>query len=1219
MRNLRKEDLAAGKALIASGAIGQVFFSEGTYQVEVKEEEQSFWPFLQLLDNGEILDAFCTCDAAEADGACAHLAAALQWIVRGDPLHVRFRESLWNQIAQICVERLGYEARGLPQKEGSYRTPSFTLTPKNPKSRKQLEKIIYDRPIETEETSLKFSNLSNEELALWREGRPTPSLRYELSFWSDLAKWWMQLAEEKDRVRLTFSDEPLPKTLSIDMPALHFKIELDPTLWPRLVPSLQQVDSPLPVHPFSQGKFESITFNREEGTFTLHFNGAASPPPRGGEGIEVGDWLLIPKMGFFPKKESPFFLKTKVEKGEVSSFLTSEGKRIQKYMSGETIHFDRLPIRYELFFEETQTLRVEGYLLRKGDLHPPAHHFGDWAYLPGEGFFPLAGQIFPEAVRTIAKEGISDFVANHRVWLHNFEGFQTHVSGVESHLGYRFDEKGRLLFFTKLEFTEEREDIVDLGEWIFVRGKGFYEKISSRPGAYVKSGMVVAEEAISRFCQDHLGELEGIATFFASRCPLEKSGVIIGFGETGKIEIHPEYFFGEAYKEREVRIYGDFTYVEGEGFAPIPSAARIPEGYKEAKVIDRLAEPYFVSYELEKLTPYILSIDPRLVRPRNLALHLEGLKRDVEAKTGQWILELTYQTDVGETNPHSIWEGLKQGRPYLFSDAGLLFLRETRFNWLSQKTGKSWSKGGSAVRMTTLDLVRLATLEEIVPPSGKGKKATATRDLLHQFLSFEAPSEPDLAGLKSDLRGYQKTGVQWLYFLYTYGLSGLLCDEMGLGKTHQAMALMAAIRNETKGRKPIFLVVCPTSVIYHWEKLIEQFLPGVKPYIFHGIGRKFSTFTSGDYDLLLTSYGIVRTEQKALSNLSFDLAVFDELQVAKNDRSITNQALQTISATMRLGLSGTPIENRLFELKALLDLVIPNYLPSAAAFREHFVGPIEREGDEEKKKLLSRLVRPFLLRRKKSEVLKELPEKIEEIALCDLSDEQRKHYVEIAKAHKEALLSELADPTKPAPIAHIFSLITKLKQVCDHPCLITKEIEQYEEHSSGKWDLFCELLSETHDSGQKLVVFSQYLEMLDIMGRFLRKHQIGFAEIRGSTKDRKEQVEKFENDPKCVVFLGSLQAAGVGIDLTAASVVIHYDRWWNPAKENQATDRVHRMGQKRGVQVFKLVTKGTIEEHIHTLIEKKLHLAKGIIGFDDQDQIKGLDREELISLLRLLP
>src|SRR3990167_3847319 len=215
-------------------------------------------------------------------------------------------------------------------------------------------------------------------------------------------------------------------------------------------------------------------------------------------------------------------------------------------------------------------------------------------------------------------------------------------------------------------------------------------------------------------------------------------------------------------------------------------------------------------------------------------------------------------------------------------------------------------------------------------------------------------------------------------------------------------------------------------------------------------------------------------------------------------------------------------------------------------------------------------------------------------------------------------MQEINDSKKQVPFLHVFTLLNTLKQICDHPCMINKDLKGYAKYQSGKWDLFVELLQEARESGQKLVVFTQFLDMMTIIENYLNDNHIGYASIRGSTSDRKKQLETFREDPKCEVFVASLKAAGTGIDLTAGSVVIHYDRWWNPAKENQATDRVHRIGQNRGVQVFKMVTKGTIEEHIHQLIQKKENLLQGIIGYDDQDQIKHLDRDDLILLFNQL-
>jgi superfamily II DNA or RNA helicase len=1227
MDHLPKEHLEKGKALLFNKKVGFVIFSEGTYQVEVVEGKKTFWPFLQIKDSGELIDGFCTCPSAE-EGSCVHLAAAYLKVGREEPFHLRFRESLWNHIGRVCSERHGYLPKALQQEKNAYVAYSqtgkrlFSISAKTKKGEERLQEFLLDRPLETEENSIKFSNLSQDELNLWREGRPSPHLKYELSFWSDFAKWWMNLQEAGEPYSVEFVEEGIPTRLNAEFPEVAFSFYIDRSYLPELIPTLQTVSSSLAAYPYPNGRIQEISFDRKEGRFHLKFEGSSvekiMPGPKEGA-VVVGDWLYYPKLGFYPKMVDPLLAKHVIAKESVETFLNHHQKLVQKYLKADKIHPYPLEVQYELFFDPKHQLHIYPYVYEKRDLQQMgAHYFGDWVYLPEKGFFQIEQQLFKEASKVLPKEKVSEFVNWHRVWLSAFEGFQPHVSGVESHLGYRVNEKGQLIFFTRLEFTEEKEQIVDLGEWIYLAGKGFYSKVVTRPGAYVQSGMVVDPHAISGFIKEHRGELETIPSFFSNRCPLEKSGLHIGFNEKGEILISPEYFFRPGYFPAKVEIVGEYTYVEGEGFASIPYDCLLPESYKREKVIDKHQEPYFVGYELELLYSHALAIDPKLERPSQMELHLKGLKRDPKSKTGQWILTLSYQTQIGKITPHEVWKAYSEGRPYLFSEAGLLFMRDSRFDWLKEKSKKRWLKQGESLRLNTLEFLRLCGLETLIPPSGKTKQEGATRELLKSFLSFHPPEPIDTTGLLSDLRAYQKTGVDWLWFLYSYGLSGLLCDEMGLGKTHQAMALIAGVKNTLGEKKGKFLVICPTSVIYHWEKLIHDFLPHVRPYIFHGVGRRFEAFSEGEYDLLLTSYGIVRTEKKALCNAHFDLVILDELQVAKNEKSLTHQALRGLSANMRLGLSGTPIENHLMELKALFDLILPGYLPPASTFREMFAHPIEKHHDQEKREMLKRLIRPFMLRRKKSEVLKELPEKIEEIALCDLSQEQQKLYSEVVSAHRDALLKQLRDYSSPPPIAHIFALLSKLKQVCNHPCLINKDFQNYKKYPSGKWELFKELLDEVRDSGQKLVVFTQYLDMLDLFEKYLTEKGIAYAEIRGSTRDRKQEVKRFSEDPNCEVFLGSLQAAGVGIDLIAASVVIHYDRWWNPAKENQATDRVHRMGQKRGVQVFKFVTKETVEEHIHKMIERKLVLSKGVIGFDQHDQVKGFEREELIELLQFL-
>ena len=347
------------------------------------------------------------------------------------------------------------------------------------------------------------------------------------------------------------------------------------------------------------------------------------------------------------------------------------------------------------------------------------------------------------------------------------------------------------------------------------------------------------------------------------------------------------------------------------------------------------------------------------------------------------------------------------------------------------------------------------------------------------------------------------------------------------------------------------------------------------------------------------------------------MAIFDEIQLAKNHLSLLYASLIQIEAPIKIGLTGTPLENHLRELKSLLDIVLPGYMPNDTNYFNMFIKPIEKEESQLAKALLHRLVQPFMLRRKKDDVLLDLPEKIEEISHTDLHPTQRKLYHDVLEQAHETVIRDLKDEGKLIPYIHIFALLSSLKKIANHPALFLKKTDEYKKYHSGKWELFLELLQEALGSEQKVVVFSHFLGMLDIIEAHLKEKGIGYASIRGATIHRREEIERFRTDPQCQVFVASLQAGGLGIDLTSASVVIHYDRWWNAARENQATDRVHRIGQTRGVQVFKLVTLHTVEERIHEMIERKKRRMEEIVGQDDAQVIKTLSRDELIELLRI--
>lgn len=484
---------------------------------------------------------------------------------------------------------------------------------------------------------------------------------------------------------------------------------------------------------------------------------------------------------------------------------------------------------------------------------------------------------------------------------------------------------------------------------------------------------------------------------------------------------------------------------------------------------------------------------------------------------------------------------------------------------------------------------------------------------LQRFVSVQPEKPPTVKGLTAPLRPYQELALHWLWYLHENQLGGLLCDDMGMGKTHEVMAFMLCLR-QAKKKPPPNLVVCPTTVLSHWENKLKTYAPGLKLSVYHGIKRSLPK-SRGKTDVLLTSYGVLLKDMLKLHKRSWNLVAFDETQHLKNAATQSYMAADGLKARMKIGLTGTPLENSITDLKALMDLVMPGYLGGNARFKRRYV--VGEDPDGMMREELHRLIAPFILRRLKADVLTELPEKIEDFRICELSQDQIKLYRDAVAARANNFIETLQNSKRKIPYMHIFALLNILKKICNHPMLLDKGLEIGKEYQSGKWELFKELLDESLDSGQKVVVYSHYLEMIDLMERHLTTKAIPFVKLIGKTQKRGEIIEIFNTDPVCRVLLGSLKAGGVGIDLTAASVVIHYDRWWNAAREDQATDRVHRIGQTRGVQVIKLVTRGTLEERIAQIIDRKRELMEEIIQVDDHGFLKSFSREELVDLLSM--
>jgi superfamily II DNA or RNA helicase len=471
-----------------------------------------------------------------------------------------------------------------------------------------------------------------------------------------------------------------------------------------------------------------------------------------------------------------------------------------------------------------------------------------------------------------------------------------------------------------------------------------------------------------------------------------------------------------------------------------------------------------------------------------------------------------------------------------------------------------------------------------------------------------------LKGFRSRLREYQKRAVEWLLFLYDNCFGGLLCDEMGLGKTHEALGAIIAVRQQRNNRAPT-LIVCPTSVISHWQRIVETYVPDIAVAVYHGALRSIPH----DAAIIITSYGIIRNDTDILSQHPFGIVVFDEIQNLKNPATGHHEAASRLRARCRIGLSGTPIENSVSDLKSLFDIVLPGYLGVDAVFLEKFLQPIESNRDSRAKDRLRRLTAPFIMRRMKNDVLRELPEKIESHYECGLHADQEEIYRRVLAGEAREIVSVCKNPLEKVPYMHVFHVINKLKQLCDHPAVYHKSTERYAEYGSGKFDLFLELLSEAIDAGEKVAVFSQFLRMIEIIGLELSARGVGHVIMTGGSTDRGGLVQRFNDDPQCRVFVGSLKAGGTGIDLTAASVLIHYDRWWNAAREDQATDRVHRIGQKKAVQIIKMTTAHTIEERIGHIIERKRELTRDTLHIDDPKAMKSFSREDLIELLEERP
>lgn len=481
---------------------------------------------------------------------------------------------------------------------------------------------------------------------------------------------------------------------------------------------------------------------------------------------------------------------------------------------------------------------------------------------------------------------------------------------------------------------------------------------------------------------------------------------------------------------------------------------------------------------------------------------------------------------------------------------------------------------------------------------------------LADFEEIEDVAEPK--AFKGQLRHYQKAGYNWFHFLQYYRFGGVLADDMGLGKTVQTLALLQKQKEDLHGSDQAHtsLLVLPTSLIYNWQKEASRFAPKLRLLLHTGTNRVKDSFSLSHFDLVITTYGIVRSDEQMLAGFYFNYIILDESQNIKNPTSKSFKAIKSLKSKHKLALSGTPVENSVSDLWAQMHFSNPGLLGSFTYFQKEFVQPIEKKKDEDRAKKLQTIVKPFILRRTKDQVATELPPKTEQIIYCEMTENQSESYEKIKSEYRNALLNGSSEEKAKSSQITLLQGLTKLRQLANHPKMIDEEFVGH----SGKFDLVLETLESVLPVGNKVLIFSQFVKQLSIFRTYFDEKKIPYAYLDGSTKNRSEAVAEFQKNKDTKLFLISIKAGGVGLNLIEADYVFILDPWWNPAVEQQAVDRSHRIGQTRSVFIYKFITKDTVEEKILAMQNRKRGIAQSLIT-TEESFIKSLSQDDLRELL----
>lgn len=490
---------------------------------------------------------------------------------------------------------------------------------------------------------------------------------------------------------------------------------------------------------------------------------------------------------------------------------------------------------------------------------------------------------------------------------------------------------------------------------------------------------------------------------------------------------------------------------------------------------------------------------------------------------------------------------------------------------------------------------------------------TMSRKLQNLANFEEIPQISKPENFLGELRPYQQAGYNWFHFLQEFNFGGVLADDMGLGKTVQTLALLQRQKEELKAtdHAKTSLLILPTSLVYNWQKEADKFAPQLRVLLHTGSNRFKDPYAFTHFDLVITTYGIARSDEELLSKFFFNYIILDESQNIKNPTSKSFKAIKLFKGRHKLALSGTPIENSVSDIWSQMHFTNPGLLGSYSFFQKEFVLPIEKKKDEDVAKRLQAIIKPFVLRRTKNQVATELPPKTEQIIYCEMTEGQGELYESTKSEYRNALLEgTVQQGTKNAQIALLQGL-TKLRQLANHPRMINGEYK----NGSGKFDAVIDMLASISSEGNKVLIFSQFVKHLEVFKSYFEKKNMPYAYLDGATKDRAQAVNYFKQNKDVKIFLISIKAGGVGLNLTEADYVFILDPWWNPAVEQQAIDRSHRIGQTQNVFIYKFITKDTVEEKIVALQNRKKTFATSLVT-TEESFVKSLSQDDLQELLR---